>query len=153
MGILPFHGPDREPAADSASGAVRALILDDDVVERRLFRRAAERSGIQFDLTEAASLDEFRAAIAMDSYQVVFLDLNLGEGNGLDALDLIAGDGSPATIVISDQTDPSIAAEAFRRGCADYVEKSELSPKFLARTVSGALWGDENRSGVSSKRA
>ena len=124
------------------SAAIRALLLDDDVVDRQMFRRAVEKCGMRIDLSEVSSLDEFRVAIEAETYHVAFIDLKLGRGSGLDALDLIVAEERPTvTVMISGQDDPNLAAAAFRRGCADYVEKAELSPNVLRRAVTEALEG------------
>lgn len=155
MKFLSFPESPRRTVAQDATGTIRTLLLDDDVIDRRLFRRTAERSGIAIDLAEVASLDEFRTAVEFESYHVAFVDVNLGDGNGLEALDLLC-DLEPPTlaIMISDQSDPHVAAEAFRRGCVDYVEKGDLSPRALKIVVSSALWGaDAVGSGAAAGQA
>lgn len=143
LSLLAYPG-----ASIDAPAAIRALLLDDDVIDRRIFRLVAEKSGIRLDLTEAASLEEFRAAVAAETYHVVFLDVDLGRGSGFDALDIIVSEDRPTAIVmISGQDDPTLVTTAFRRGCADYVEKADLSPNVLRRTVAEAL--ERSRVGVA----
>ena len=60
------------------------LIIDDERTIRLTFRLALETEGYQ--VQEAASADEARMAFRAEKYDLVVLDLRIGEDNGLDVL-------------------------------------------------------------------
>ena len=100
----------------------RVLIIDDDPMMCSLLSDMGKRMG--HDVTTALTLaDGLREALS-DEYEVVFLDVGLPDGNGLDALPKIRESASsPEVIIITGAGDPSGAELAIRSGAWDYIEK------------------------------
>ncbi len=139
---MPETGPPVDaPAPPSARRFERALIVDDSYLDRLALKRACSQAGLRFAFDEAASLADFSTALTADRPDLVFLDIHLGDGTGLDALRLIrsrAAGAPPAVVMVSDQDDPVVAAEAFKLGCHDYIEKSGLTAASVNHAVSAA---------------
>ena len=114
------------------------LIIDDDqMLCETLCRqvRYMEHSG-----SFALSISQGFEKLDKDRYDVVFLDVRLPDGNGLDALPKIKGlDYSPEIIIITGEGDPDGAELAIRSGAWDYIEKPLSVKKIslqLMRTLS-----------------
>lgn len=123
----------------SNSGGIRMLVVDDDPdaassVKRLLSRKFKAFIDIAGDVTEA------RAKLLDGLFDIVILDYQLPDGNGIDLLREIAGVKShPPVIMVTGHGDESTASEAFRLRAAGYVVKDGRLPAMLPEAVSGAL--------------
>jgi two-component system chemotaxis response regulator CheY len=61
---------------------LRLLIVDDDVVQQELLKRAAGRS--KFEVTLAGSCGEAIGYLEADGFACVVLDLELADGDGVE---------------------------------------------------------------------
>ncbi len=66
-------------------------------------------------------MKEAREELARNAPDVLFLDLNLPDGNGIDLLEEV--DGRPETVLITGEASVETAVEALRRGVSDYLTK------------------------------
>jgi DNA-binding NarL/FixJ family response regulator len=103
---------------------IRALIADDHAVLRR---GLADVLGQTSDIVvkgEAATCSEVLAKIRQDGWDVVVLDLNFPDGNGLDVLREIRRERPklPVLILTVDPED-QFAVRALRSGASGYVTK------------------------------
>jgi NtrC-family two-component system response regulator AlgB len=81
-------------------------------------------AGIGCRVAMAATAEAARAALASRSFDLAFLDLRLGEANGLDVLPaLLAQQPGLAVIVVTAYATIDTAVEAMRRGAVDYLPK------------------------------
>ncbi len=96
-----------------------ALIVDDDLSFQLAFAEVVQREG--FTIATAPSLKEAREELAKNPPHVLFLDLNLPDGSGMDLLEDL--DGHPETVLITGQASVQTAVEALRRGVSDYLTK------------------------------
>jgi two-component system NtrC family response regulator len=98
------------------------VIIDDDPMIGRLLTRMVERMGHTAQV--AGTLQEGLAASRADPCDVVFLDVRLPDGNGLDLLgDLKALPWRPEVIIMTGMGDPDGAELAIKNGAWDYIEK------------------------------
>jgi len=74
-------GPSRKPAE---SGKRRALIVEDELPIRTLLARLVGRR--DYEVVEASSCAEAKAASAADTFDLVLCDVRLTDGNGADVL-------------------------------------------------------------------
>jgi CheY-like chemotaxis protein/MinD-like ATPase involved in chromosome partitioning or flagellar assembly len=91
--------------------------------------------------SEAEAVDAFRAS-ATDSqpFDVVLLDYQLSQGNGLSCLrQLRRIDPLVPILVISSLEQPQVASELLAAGADDFVSKSNLSAARLATSLQAAL--------------
>ncbi len=96
-----------------------ALIVDDDLSFQLAFAEVVQREG--FTIATAPSLKEAREELARNPPHVLFLDLNLPDGSGIDLLEDL--EGHPETVLITGQASVQTAVEALRRGVSDYLTK------------------------------
>ena len=96
-----------------------ALIVDDDLTFQLGLAEVVEREG--FTTATAGALKEAREELGKRPPDVLFIDLNLPDGNGLELLQ--DGEPLPETVLITGQASLETAVEALRRGVADYLTK------------------------------
>jgi two-component system NtrC family response regulator len=101
---------------------VKILVIDDDADIRATMESLAARMELACDA--AASLGEGLAKARCGGFDVVFLDVRLPDGNGLDALPVLKGlPDSPEVIILTGQGDPDGAELAIHGGVWDYLVK------------------------------
>jgi two-component system KDP operon response regulator KdpE len=115
----------------------RILLVEDDDLNQRLVRTVLARSGDPVlrsaCLVQAASLAEARAALASSVVDVVLLDMNLPDGNGLSLAAEVqrTGPGGPAMVALTgagpEQGDAALAA-----GCAAVLGKPYKAAQLCA---------------------
>lgn len=115
----------------------RVLIIDDDDAICSSFTFVVKRMG-----HEAKSVNNLRAGLDLvrqEAFDVVFLDVRMPDGNGLDALPQIkSSPSSPEIIIITGFGDPHGAELAIRSGAWDYIEKGS-SVKEISLPLSRAI--------------
>jgi DNA-binding NtrC family response regulator len=106
------------------------LIADDEPTARSFLREILAEHG--YEATEAESLAEARQKIDQGETDIVLLDLQFPEGNGLDLLDHASrlAPGMPV-IVITGYGDVETVVEAWQMGALDFVEKPVNVPRLL----------------------
>jgi two-component system, chemotaxis family, chemotaxis protein CheY len=88
-----------EPGTDTRR-AMRLLIVDDDIVQQELLKRAAGRSG--FEIVVAGSCTEAIRHLETDGFECVMLDLELADGDGIEVCKaMVRTKYSGALIIIS----------------------------------------------------
>lgn len=98
------------------------LVIDDDKNVCTAISNAVERMGHK--TVHALTLKEGLEKACSDSFDVVFLDVQMPDGNGLDILPPIRGTpSSPEVIIITGFADPDGAELAIKNGAWDYIEK------------------------------
>ena len=114
---------------------LRVLAVDDDDAVLRLIEMVLIAAG--FDATRTARTAKEAVERAADA-DVVLLDYNLPDGNGIELLpSLRTIPGQPSVIMITAHGNESIAAAALRLGAEDYLVKdaslAQLLPQVLER--------------------
>jgi len=113
------------------------LLVDDDPILRETFGALMRRLG--HTLHWAGSIEQGRLTLARERLDVVFLDLRLPDGYGLDLLpDVKAAMGAPEVIIVTGQEDPEGAAIAIKSGAWDYIQKP-LTPNRVTLPLTRAL--------------
>ena len=113
------------------------LIVDDDEMMRASITDIIHHVGHFADA--AANLKEGLALAAAGRYDVVFLDVWMPDGNGLEALPRFkSSEGKPEIIIITGMGDADGAELAIKSGAWDYIEKGG-SVKDLSLSLTRAL--------------
>jgi NtrC-family two-component system response regulator AlgB len=98
------------------------LVIDDEKNIRATLRACLEGAGCT--VGEAATAEAARAALAARPFDVAFLDLRLGDSDGLELLpELLAARPRLAVVVVTAYATVDTAVEAMRRGARDYLPK------------------------------
>ena len=123
------------------AATMQILILDDNDVDRMQIIRLCEDAGLSFVSVEVGTIEEFRVALSSKQYDLVFIDYLLVGEDGLQAVDILNehSDQRAASIMVAGEGQIGIAVEAMRRGCSDYLTKSELTVAALQKSVATAI--------------
>ena len=98
------------------------LVIDDEKNIRATLTTCLESMACQ--VTAVASPDAALAALARQAFDLAFLDLRLGQGNGLDLIPkLLAESPDLAIVVITAYATVDTAVDAIKRGAKDYLPK------------------------------
>ncbi len=118
------------------------LIIDDDVVMTELLSQAIKERG-QHDVVCANTLGEGLAAAGSGIFAVVYLDVCLPDGNGLDAIPELRNSlSSPEVIIMTGAGDPDGAELAIKSGAWDYLEKPSSMNMMILPLVRALQYRD-----------
>jgi putative nucleotidyltransferase with HDIG domain len=123
---------------------LRVLHLEDDPYDVELVQELLLAQGIQCDLTNVDSQDDFRSALERGGYDLILADHSVPAFNGLSALALSRelAPGVPF-IFLSGTLGEEVAIEALHHGATDYVLKQRITR--LVPVIKRALHEVEER--------
>ena len=120
----------READARAVSAAPRALLVDDSEIALQYLRRQLERYGLQLDM--ARHSDRALDLIGQHNYDMVFLDIDLGDDSRVDGLTLchqickrlpLPGRSASTVVMVSAFHDPVNQVRGTLAGAAGYLGK------------------------------
>ncbi len=115
----------------------RILVIDDDPMIAELIKKMSQRLGHEAET--AGTLCEGLRSAETGDFDLVFLDIQLPDGSGLDSLPKIQSTpSSPEVVIVTAYSDADGAELAIRSGAWDYVEKPFTSSS-LSLSLSRAL--------------
>lgn len=119
---------------------LKILIIDDDDIDRLAIRRALVKADLHPDVSEAGSCADAIALMTQTSFDCIFLDYCLPDGDGLTLVQDLRRMGVNAPlIVLTGQGDEQIAVDLMKAGATDYLTKSRISPERLLQVVHSAV--------------
>jgi PAS domain S-box-containing protein len=119
---------------------IRILYIDDYDLDRALIRDALSSAGQEFHLIETKNKEEFFSRLADEEVDLVLSDFNILGFTGLEVLDIIKNQQPELPVIIVTGTgSEEIAAEAIKRGAADYVIKTPHHIRRLPATIENVL--------------
>lgn len=124
---------------------VTILFVDDDPEFTAAVRPLLEREG--YAIHVAHSLTEARTLLGQQTPQLMFIDLLLPDGSGLE----LVSDHGPRTIIITGHPSIDSAIRAIRGSVVDYLVKP-VDSRQLRKTIRRAL-DSESGSGASDEAA
>jgi len=119
------------------------LVIDDENTIGAFITRVLEQMG--HTVTYADTIKAAMEAVSADNFDIVFLDVQLPDGNGLHQLPVLRETPSaPEVIIITGFANSDGAAEALSRDAWDYIQKP-VSVSQITRCVQRALQYREER--------
>jgi two-component system phosphate regulon response regulator PhoB len=111
------------------------LAIEDDWTVRTVLEHTLTSAG--HEVEAVSGLAEGRDRLAAGRYDVVLLDLNLPDGNGLDLLwDIRREHGNAVSVlVLSGMRQETAVVRGLELGADDYVTKPFSPPELLARVA------------------
>jgi two-component system LytT family response regulator len=113
--------------AAMGSNRVRALIVDDEELGRRMLRSLLASDADDFHVGEAASAPEARQKITEQQPDLVFMDIEMPGGSGIELVDEL-GETKPYVIFVT--AHPEFALPAFELQAVDYLIKPVQHQRF-----------------------
>jgi len=118
------------------------LIIDDDPMLCEILSRRIGALGHQ--VSHASTVDEGLKKASFDAFDVVFLDVRLPDGNGLEVLPTIQQTpSSPEIIIITGMFDPDGAELAIECGAWDYIEKPSSTSEMILPFLRALQYREE----------
>ena len=99
---------------------VHILLVEDDSVDAKAITQALAAKDPTFQIETVVSVATARARLTEQSYDLVILDYDLGDGTGLDLLPLV---GETPAILLTGAGSVRIAAQALRMRASNYLIK------------------------------
>ena len=122
---------------------ISILIVDDADSDRLTYSRYLQSDSEKtYRIIEAATLEEGLELWRSQKPDIILLDLNLPDGNGLGFLEAINVDRSwenVPVIVLTGSGDEKKALQAIKLGATDYLVKGDLTAKSLSTAVKQVL--------------
>ena len=108
-----------------AERPVRVLLVDADVHMRRVIAQELMADARTMLVAQATNLREGRRAIKSHEFDVMLLDLQFGDGQGIDLIDYMKAvrPGAEAVVVTTSDSEESVW-HAFERGATGYLLKN-----------------------------
>ncbi len=119
---------------------ITLLIIDDSETDRATYIRFLQ-SGTDhtYTIIEAETVENGLELWRSQNPDIVLLDINLPDGDGLEFLEAIIGEspseGKLPVIVLTGQGDERIAVRAMKWGAADYLVKGDITAVSLSISV------------------
>lgn len=115
---------------------IHVLLVDDDPNYHALTSRMLARTDQSFVLDWVGSYKEGLETMLKGEHDIYLLDYNLGHVSGLDLLREAKSKGVSAPIIMmTGQGRHGIDLEALQAGATDYIDKVELKPAALQRSI------------------
>jgi len=115
----------------------KILIIDDDPLVRESLARVVKK--MDHEAFKAESLGTAREKLPTEPFDLVFCDVHMPDGSGLDILPEIRASATvPEVIIVTGYGDPDGAELAIKKGAWDYIEKP-LSVKAVMLCIERAL--------------
>jgi two-component system, NtrC family, response regulator len=120
------------------------LVIDDDELVSEMLCLMVEDLGHQ--ASYALTIGEGFKRASSETFDVIFLDIRMPDGNGLDLLPRIHDLPShPEVIIITGLGDPDGAELAIKNGAWDYVEKSSSTKEMVLPFTRALQYREEKK--------
>jgi signal transduction histidine kinase len=132
----------------------RVLVIDDDktdffVIDRMLKQRASDR----YIAVHVANLSDAVTALQEDDFDIVLVDFFIGNRQGTELFEEMAGDLDIPVIVLTGSNDSAAEEAALEAGAFDFLDKNALSGPILARSLDFAMKRYETEAEILEKQA
>jgi diguanylate cyclase (GGDEF)-like protein len=121
--------------------SLNLLLIEDNPGDVRLVQEILIMEGTgKFSMTTADCLENAQVILEHQKVEVILLDLQLPDGNGLDTLLKIhaIAPGVPI-VVLSNISDERLAVQSVQRGAQDFLVKNHVNGHMLLRSLSYAI--------------
>jgi CheY-like chemotaxis protein len=122
---------------------IRILLVEDNPVDALLVRRTLERETAipgDFPVDHVTALQQALDRLGKKNHDVVLLDLNLPDSNGLETVRRVREvEPELPIVVLTGAGDADTAMKALRAGAQDYLVKEELAAAGLKRALRYAM--------------
>jgi PAS domain S-box-containing protein len=120
---------------------IRILLVEDNPGDVRLIREMLKESGAnRLKITEIERLDQGLKLLSEETFEIVLLDLNLPDSQGLDTFVKVHAQAPDVPVVVlSGLADEALAIESVQKGAQDYLVKGQVEANPLMRSIRYAI--------------
>jgi PAS domain S-box-containing protein len=127
---------------DHGLESVTLLVIDDSERDRLTYSRYLQSDTEKtYQIIEAKTIEEGLGIWRSQPPDIVLVDLNLPDGDGLEFLEAINdhADEKAPVIMLTGQGNEEMAVKAMKLGAADYLVKGDITARLLTSKVSCVL--------------
>ena len=120
---------------------LRVLVVDDDLVDRKIIRRTLTANSFEVDMVEATSVTQGLGLLRESSFDVILLDYRMPGTDGIQMVRELRSRpdlGSVAIIMMSSAESEALAVECIEAGAQDFILKSDIGKLNLQRAITHA---------------
>jgi CheY-like chemotaxis protein/DNA-directed RNA polymerase subunit RPC12/RpoP len=122
------------------------LFVEDNPNHYKILQRFIEKSGLPIQVDHVETAQECYAIFLKKNYDLLMLDYNLGDVNGIGILEKLKElDVMVPIVMVTQEKDPKIAIDAMKLGAVDFVMKSKESFRDLPGKIMGYVEDYEGR--------
>ncbi|UCH72778.1 MAG: PAS-domain containing protein [Rhodospirillales bacterium] len=131
----------------------RVLMVDDDEDDYILTRGVLDEvEGSDYELDWVSNLDTGFASLRPDAYDIILMDYYFGGRTGVEILREAMDLGCTTPIILlTGLGDREVDYAAMQAGAADYLEKDNLTPQLLERSIRYAVSAAQARKALLEK--
>jgi len=120
---------------------LRILIIEDDIIDRKLLERLLSQSTLgACDVRNADRLATALTLVKEQPFDMVLLDLGLPDSQGMDSVSRLQTHAPHVPIIVlSGLDDANTATQAVQMGVQDYLIKGQVDASLLMRAIRYAL--------------
>ena len=120
---------------------IRVLLIEDNPGDARLVWEMLKEAGTaRFELVHAKQLDEGLRRLSQEAFDILLLDLNLPDSQGLETLHRAYQRASEVPIVVLTVLDDvASAVQAVQKGAQNYLVKEQVASDQLVRSMYHAI--------------
>jgi len=120
---------------------IRILLVDDDEDDYILIRDLlSEVEKVYFKVDWVPHFEDAIRALNHYDYEICLLDYRLGKHDGLELLELIRPEQISIPIIfLTGHGDYDVDTMAMKAGAEDYIDKDEINPSLLERSIRYAI--------------
>ena len=121
--------------------SIHVLIIEDDSWHVRYLTDLLTNSGFgSYSVNSSRKLSSGLSRLDRGGVDVVLLDLNLPDSEGLDTLYKVLASNEEVPVVIYTAVDDNrVALEAIKEGAQDYLTKGHVDAALLYRSIQSAI--------------
>ena len=120
--------------------ALDILLIEDNPADARLFEEHLKESVIQATLRHERTVETGLEALRTGRPDVLVVDLGLPDSDGSEAVEAVVGAAPKLPIVVlTGRDDLEVALQVQEAGAAEYLQKADLSPTLLGRTLQWSV--------------
>jgi two-component system, cell cycle sensor histidine kinase and response regulator CckA len=145
-----------DPIPAAVKHPLRIFLVEDNEDDVLLFRRVLGGAlpQVPVHLAHAPAIAAALEQLQQASYDVLFLDYQLGMETGLDLLREVRRLGLEMPVVLlTGHGDEQLAVQAMKNGACDYLSKAKLDPSALQRTLRFVLSLQEHQRRLKQAQA
>ncbi|GAA0854659.1 two-component system response regulator [Aliiglaciecola litoralis] len=125
---------------------MKVLLVDDDQLDRMATKRLLKKSLNDINIVESDTGKNAVEMIKANQFDLILLDYNLPDINGLDILIEINTDslGNAAVLFLSGEENEVLAKRCLEHGAQDFLQKKHLTSNHLIKAITHAKLRHKN---------
>lgn len=123
-----------EVVAPGDGHSFKILVLEDSTFDQVRIRRACEDTGLPVATTLCSNISDFQIALDGQSFDLVLVDYNLPDGDGLTAQRAVQNHGqnfAAPVVMMSSELQTDVAVQSLKLGSLDCLDKDAIDAQRL----------------------